>query len=75
MSRKGNCLDNSLIESFWSVIKREKLSNIKFTSLKELQKAVDEFVEYYNNERIKAKNDYQSPNEKREKYYREKQIA
>lgn len=75
MSRKGNCLDNSLIESFWSVIKREKLSNIKFTSLKELQKAVDEFVEYYNNKRIKAKNDYQSPNEKREKYYREKQIA
>ena len=42
-----------------------------FTKLSMFQ---DEFVEYYNNERIKAKNDYQSPNEKREKYYR-KQIA
>ena len=75
MSRRGNCLDNSVIESFWSVIKREKLSKTKFKSLDQLQKAVDEFVEYYNNTRIKEKNNYLSPNEKRAKYYEEKERA
>lgn len=53
MSRKGNCLDNAVIESFFSTIKAELFYLKKFTSIDHLKKEVQEYIYYYNNKRIK----------------------
>lgn len=54
MSRKGNCLDNSPMENFFGIMKNEMFygHEYKFVSLENLQKAMEEYIEYYNNERI-----------------------
>jgi putative transposase len=53
MSRKGNCLDNAVIESFFSTIKAELFYLKKFTSIDHLKKEIKEYIVYYNNKRIK----------------------
>lgn len=53
MSRKGNCLDNAVIESFFSTLKSELFYLKKFTSITHLEKEVKQYIHYYNNERIK----------------------
>lgn len=57
MSRKGNCLDNSPIENFFGVMKREMFYGYEydFKSLDELEIAMDEYIDYYNNKRITTK--------------------
>lgn len=55
MSRKGNCLDNSVIENFFGILKSEMFYKHKFSSASELMKAIDEYIYYYNNNRIKLK--------------------
>ena len=57
MSRKGNCLDNSLMENFFGIMKNEMFygHEYEFKDLYELEKAMVEYIDYYNNERIKAK--------------------
>ena len=57
MSRKGNCLDNSPMENFFGVMKNEMFygHEYEFKSLDELEKAMREYIEYYNNERITEK--------------------
>lgn len=54
MSRKGNCLDNSPMENFFGIMKNEMFygHEYEFVSLENLQKAMEEYIEYYNNERI-----------------------
>ena len=55
MSKKGNCLDNAVAESFFSVLKREVFygNEMRFKSYKELDNAISEYIDYYNNKRIK----------------------
>ena len=53
MSRKGNCLDNAIIENFFGTIKSEMFYVKKYMSLKDLQKDIIEYVKYYNNDRIR----------------------
>lgn len=55
MSRKGNCLDNSPMENFFGLLKQEMYHGNKFKTYEELKKAIEEYIEYYNNRRIKAK--------------------
>ncbi len=56
MSRKGNCIDNAVIESFFGTLKQEIFyEQTKFTSLDELKKTIDEYIHYYNHDRIKTK--------------------
>jgi len=50
MSRKGNCLDNAPIESFFGHMKDE-IDLKSFRNLEELKKGIDEYMRYYNNER------------------------
>ena len=54
MSRKGNCLDNSKTENFFSKLKKELFygHEKEFHNFAEFQKAIDEYIEWYNNERI-----------------------
>lgn len=55
MSRKGNCLDNSVMENFFGILKSEMFYTKNFESIKELKKEICEYIDYYNNKRIKAK--------------------
>ena len=54
MSRKGNCLDNSKTENLFSKMKKEMFygHENEFRSFAELKKAIDEYIIWYNNERI-----------------------
>lgn len=63
MSRRGNCWDNAVIESFHSNLKSEEFQYVKFNSLsmKEVKEKVDSYIKYYNEERIQQKLGYQSP--------------
>ena len=54
-SRKGNCMDNSPMENFFGIMKNEMYYDYEFTSLEELRKAMEEYIIYYNTERINIK--------------------
>lgn len=68
MSRKGNCLDNAIIENFFGVLKSELFYLKKYTSIKELTKEIKEYIKYYNNERIRTNLNGMSPVEYRAHY-------
>ena len=55
MSRKGNCLDNAVIENFFGLLKSELLYLQKFVSLDHFKHELIEYLDYYNNRRIKSK--------------------
>ena len=55
MSRKGNCLDNAAMESFFGLLKRELLYLQEFTSMEHFRKELVDYLDYYNNHRIKTK--------------------
>ena len=55
MSRKGNCLDNSVMENFFGLLKSEMYYRHEFNSTDELMVAIKEYIDYYNNKRIKEK--------------------
>lgn len=55
MSRKGNCLDNAAMESFFATLKSEFFHPNRFKNLDELRKGIQHYVHYYNHERIKLK--------------------
>jgi putative transposase len=55
MSRKGNCLDNAAMESFFATLKTECFYLKRFTSLDELEQELVEYIHYYNPERISLK--------------------
>jgi len=53
MSRKGNCLDNAVIENFFGIIKSELFYLEKFSSISQLKEEIVKYIHYYNNDRIK----------------------
>lgn len=55
MSRKGNCLDNAVIENFFGLLKSELLYLQKFSTMKHFETELKKYIYYYNNHRIKAK--------------------
>ena len=57
MSRKGNSLDNGLMESFFGLLKTEMFyeQEEKYKTLEELKEAIEDYIYYYNNKRIKEK--------------------
>ncbi|MDO4216539.1 MAG: IS3 family transposase [Bacteroidales bacterium] len=55
MSRKGNCLDNAVIENFFGLLKSELLYLQKFESMEQFKSELIEYLDYYNNRRIKEK--------------------
>ena len=52
MSRKGNCLDNSVMENFFGRLKTEMYYGERFRNVKEFIKELKNYIEYYNNDRI-----------------------
>lgn len=61
MSRKGKCLDNACIEGFFSHLKTECLYINTFTQDEEVQKAIKQYIHFYNNERIQVRLNNLSP--------------
>ena len=55
MSRKGNCLDNAAMESFFGTLKSEFFYLNRFDSIEQLQVGIRQYIHYYNHERIKTK--------------------
>ena len=55
MSRKGNCLDNAVMENFFGLLKSELLYLMDFESMDHFKRELIEYLDYYNNHRIKAK--------------------
>lgn len=55
MSRKGNCLDNSVMENFFGLLKSELLYLREFSSVEEFRVELEKYIDYYNNKRIKSK--------------------
>ena len=70
MSRKGNCLDNAVMENFFELLKSELFYFEKFKSIEDFREKLDENIDYYNNRRIKVKLKGLSPVEYRTKSLR-----
>ena len=68
MSRKGNCYDNSIMETFFGRLKNEMYYGFEkeYTSFEEFEKAIAEYIDYYNNVRIQAKTKWMPPVKYRE---------
>ena len=69
MSRKGNCLDNAIIENFFGILKSELFYLKKYTSVDQLKKEIKQYIDYYNNDRIKSNLNNMSPIKYRAHYY------
>lgn len=61
MSRKGNCLDNAVIENFFGILKSELFYLKKYDSILQLKQEINEYIKYYNNDRIKLNLNGMSP--------------
>lgn len=70
-SRKGNCMDNSLMENFFGIMKNEMYYGYEktFTTYELLKEAMEEYIKYYNEERISLKRKGLSPLEYRLQSY------
>lgn len=67
MSRRGNCLDNAPVECFFSHLKSETIHSRKYASEEGLKNAIEQYIKYYNKERIQKKLNYLSPVNYRDK--------
>lgn len=61
MSRKGICLDNACAENFFGLLKSELLYLQEFKSIEHFKQELNDYIDYYNNKRIKGKLKGMSP--------------
>ena len=63
MSRKGNCYDNCVMETFFGRLKNEMFYGYEeeYESFESFAKAIEEYIDYYNNKRIQAKTKWMPP--------------
>lgn len=69
MSRKGECQDNGPMEGFWVILKRERYYGKAFNSRETLVEMIEQFIHYYNTERLQRKLGVVTPLEKNAMYY------
>ena len=55
MLRRGNCYDNAMAENFFGILKTECIYRHKPTSFDEARQMIDDYIYFYNNERIQLK--------------------
>lgn len=63
MSRPGKCIDNGPMEGFFGTLKSEMFHTKKYTTYDELTTAIHTFIDYYNNDRYRARLKNMAPNE------------
>ena len=63
MSRKGNCYDNCIMETFFGRLKNEMYygEEKKYKSFEAFSKAIRKYMQYYNNKRIQKKTNWMPP--------------
>ena len=68
MSRKGNCYDNCIMETFFGRLKNEMFYGFEkeYPSFEAFQNTIAEYIDYYNNRRIQAKTKWMPPSKFRE---------
>ena len=71
MSRKGNCLDNSMMENFFGLMKNELLYVNHFDSIEDFENELKKYIWWYNNKRIKLRLKGMSPAQYRAHYYKD----
>ena len=64
MSRVAKCIDNGPMEGFWGILKRERYYGNRFTSKKELVDMIENYIAYYNNDRVQRNLGILTPMEK-----------
>ncbi|MBT2743725.1 IS3 family transposase, partial [Bacillus sp. ISL-77] len=67
MSRVGRCIDNGPMEAFWGTLKCEKYYLNKYNTFEELKKDIEEYIHFYNHERLQKRLNGLSPLEYRAK--------
>lgn len=65
MSRRGNCYDNAVVESFFGTFKSDTIRIMPIRDLEQLAKELADYTKYYNEVRIKSTLGYKSPLEYR----------
>ena len=76
MSRKGNCWDNAVAESFFKTLKSELIYHQRFETIKQAELAVFEYIEiWYNRQRIHSALGYKNPVEIEQEFYYFKNVA
>ena len=68
MSRKGNCHDNSVMENFFGLLKQEIYYGKTYYSYGELKQAIEDYIKYYNEKRIKERLGWLSPMQYRRRH-------
>ena len=61
MFRKGNCLDNAVMENFFGLLKQKIYYGVACDSYEALKSAIEQYIKYYNEQRIKEKLGWKSP--------------
>ena len=69
MSRVAHCIDNGPMEGFWGILKREKYYGKRFTSREDLVSVIEDYINYYNTQRIQRNLHLMTPAEYHEQYY------
>ena len=69
MSRVAHCIDNGPMEGFWGILKRERYYGKRFTNRDSLVKMIEDYIEYYNSERLQRNLGILTPMEKHSQYY------
>ena len=65
MSRVGRCIDNGPMEAFWGTLKSEKYYLNKYSTFEELKNDIEEYIRFYNYERLQKRLNGLSPLEYR----------
>lgn len=76
MSRKGNCYDNSIVESFFHTLKTESIYREKLESLEMTKLKIFDYIElFYNKKRIHSALDYLSPVDFKDRFYLNRNVS
>jgi len=67
MSRVGRCIDNGPMEAFWGTLKSERYYFQPYHTFEDLEADIEDYIDFYNNERLQAKLNGLSPMEYRTK--------
>jgi len=61
MSRKGDCWDNAVVESFFATLKTELVNDVRWRSRSDVISAIRQYIDWYNGRRLHSSLDYISP--------------
>lgn len=70
LSRPGKPHDNAVCEAFFAIFKKEELYRHKYRSVADLRRSIDEYMVFYNHERLHTTLQYKTPSKYEEQYWK-----